>query len=72
LCGKGYGLPFLNRGLDYAEQALSTRSFRLSVAAFNERAVKVYQKAGFTIAQEVTNSRFRNKFYIMNHILPLK
>jgi RimJ/RimL family protein N-acetyltransferase len=65
LCGKGYGLPFLTRGLDYAEQTLSTRSFRLSVAAFNERAVKVYEKAGFSIEREVTNSYSKSKFYIM-------
>jgi RimJ/RimL family protein N-acetyltransferase len=65
LCGKGYGLPFLKRGLDYAEQALSAKSFRLSVAVFNERAVKVYEKAGFSIAREVINLHSKGKFYIM-------
>lgn len=65
LCGKGLGIVFLKLGLDYARECLGCRDFRLSVAAFNERAIKVYRKAGFCINREVTNSYFRNKFYIM-------
>ena len=65
LCGKGNGLAFFNNGLDYAQKTFHTNCFQLSVAVFNERAIKVYQKAGFTIAHEVTNSYFKNKFFIM-------
>lgn len=65
LCGGGNGLAFLNAGLDYARNHLGAKRFRLSVAAFNERAVKVYAKAGFITEREVTNDYFKNKFYIM-------
>ena len=65
LCGKGYGLPFFKIGLDYAKGHFQTKKFRLSVAAFNERAIKVYAKAGFEVEREVTNSYFKNKFIIM-------
>lgn len=65
LCGKGLGLRFLNRGLDYAEETYHTNRFRLSVAAFNERAVKVYERAGFQTVQEVTNAYFQNRFLVM-------
>ncbi len=65
LCGKGLGSSFLKLGLDYAREHLGCKRFRLSVAAFNERAVKVYRKAGFSIDREVTNSYFKNKFYVM-------
>lgn len=47
LCGQGLGLKFLNSGLDYARNNLSAKRFRLTVVTFNQRAIKVYQKAGF-------------------------
>lgn len=65
LCGKGLGLPFMEAGLAYAGGRYRTASFRLSVAAFNERAVKVYRRAGFVTECEVTNAYFGNLFYIM-------
>ena len=67
LCGKGFGLSFINLGLEYAEKFLQAKCFRLSVAAFNVRAIKVYTKIGFVIDCEVTNSYFKNKFYIMKY-----
>lgn len=47
LTGRGLGLPFLDAALRHAEQALGARSFTLAVAAFNERAITVYERAGF-------------------------
>lgn len=47
LCGKGLGFNFLCNGLDFARKKLSTQRFRLTVATFNKRAIKVYEKAGF-------------------------
>ncbi|MCL2421717.1 MAG: GNAT family N-acetyltransferase [Defluviitaleaceae bacterium] len=65
LCGKGYGLSFFIDGLKFAQKTFNTNDFRLSVATFNERAIKVYKKAGFYIEHEVTNSYYDNKFFIM-------
>ena len=65
LCGKKLGLMFLNKGLDYAQKSFNTECFRLSVAAFNKRAIRVYEQAGFITKYEVTNSYFKNKFLIM-------
>ena len=70
LCGKGFGTAFVNLGLAYAQTHPGIDKFRLSVAAFNERAVRVYQKAGFAIVHEVTNAYFKNKFYIMTNTPP--
>jgi ribosomal-protein-alanine N-acetyltransferase len=47
LCGRGSGLDFLNHGLGFARNELSAKGVRLTVAAFNERAIKVYKNAGF-------------------------
>ena len=67
-CGKGFGLFFLNEGMDYARRAFGTEHFRLSVAVFNERAIKVYKKAGFHTEREVTNSYSQKKFLVMKCI----
>lgn len=48
LCGKGYGYIFLKAGLNFAINTFSKNNFRLTVAQFNERAIKVYEKIGFT------------------------
>lgn len=47
LCGQGLGFDFFNSGLDFARNKLSAKVFRLTVATFNKRAIKVYQRLGF-------------------------
>lgn len=47
LCGKKMGLSFLKAGLDYAKELYNNDKFRLTVAVFNKRAIKLYEKAGF-------------------------
>jgi [ribosomal protein S18]-alanine N-acetyltransferase len=51
LTGRGLGLSVLRAGLTFAEEAFSPRGFRLAVAAFNERAIRVYERAGFRISR---------------------
>jgi len=47
--GKGYGLSLVEAGITFARQRFSPRVFRVRVAAFNERAAKVYRRAGFRV-----------------------
>jgi [ribosomal protein S18]-alanine N-acetyltransferase len=47
LTGRGLGLAFLEQGLAFARERFEPTGFRLSVAAFNERAIRVYERAGF-------------------------
>ncbi|MEA2524192.1 MAG: hypothetical protein QOF73_1419 [Thermomicrobiales bacterium] len=47
LTGRGLGLSFVCATLTLAREGLRPAGFRLSVAAFNERAIRVYERAGF-------------------------
>jgi ribosomal-protein-alanine N-acetyltransferase len=47
LTGRGLGAAFLDVGLRFAAERFGTRSFALAVAAFNRRAITVYERAGF-------------------------
>jgi RimJ/RimL family protein N-acetyltransferase len=48
LTGRGLGLAFVEAALHIGEERFQPPGFRLSVAAFNERAIRVYERAGFT------------------------
>ena len=47
LCGKGKGYNFFIQGLEFAQDKFSVKKFRLTVASFNKRAIKLYEKIGF-------------------------
>lgn len=47
LAGRGYGQSFIDQGLQFARKTFNPRSFQLSVALFNKRAIKVYERIGF-------------------------
>jgi ribosomal-protein-alanine N-acetyltransferase len=58
LTGKGLGIGYLLAGLEFARGRFSPDRFTLSVATFNERAILVYQRAGFrrnTVYRHNTN-----------------
>jgi [ribosomal protein S18]-alanine N-acetyltransferase len=47
LTGLGLGGDFLAVGLEFAAQNFAVRRHTLAVAAFNHRAITVYERAGF-------------------------
>jgi [ribosomal protein S18]-alanine N-acetyltransferase len=47
LTGRGLGLEFVLAGLEFARRRFQPRGFSLSVATFNERAIRLYERAGF-------------------------
>ena len=47
LTGRGLGEEFVHAGLRFAREVYSPPAFRLTVAAFNRRAIRVYERAGF-------------------------
>ena len=45
--GRGLGGEFFRRGLDFARTNYQPTQIVLNVAAFNERAIRVYERTGF-------------------------
>ena len=62
LTGKGEGLEFLKSGIEFAKSEFKPEKLTLSVATFNQRAIKVYRKIGFkktsTFMQDTNGSTF--------------
>ncbi len=51
--GKGLGCDFLSAALNFVMQSFAPVLFRLKVAVFNERAIRVYTKAGFQVVETI-------------------
>ena len=47
LVGRGLGLAFVRAGVEFGRERFRCRRVILNVASFNERAIKVYERAGF-------------------------
>ncbi|MCY0895037.1 MAG: GNAT family N-acetyltransferase [Alicyclobacillaceae bacterium] len=54
--GNGLGLEFVQAGLDFARDKFCPKQFRLAVATFNERAIKVYKRMGFKSSETFMNN----------------
>lgn len=55
LTGNGKGFSFLSSGLAFGQAEYSAGNFRLSVAGFNKRAIRLYENAGFEEAASFVN-----------------
>jgi ribosomal-protein-alanine N-acetyltransferase len=56
LTGRRLGVRYLLAGLEFARERFSPERFRMSVATFNERAIRVYERAGFRRGNEYMHS----------------
>lgn len=65
LCGHGLGSLFMQTGINYSKQNLQAKKLRLSVACFNHRAIKLYEKLGFRQIAQVSHQKTNKKFILM-------
>jgi len=56
LTGRGLGLEFFLAGLEFGRSRYEPRRVFLHVAAFNERARRVYERAGFRVVSSHTRT----------------
>ena len=55
LTGRGLGSEFVAAGLAFMQSRFPSQAIQLRVAAFNQRAIKVYQRAGFVEVERFLN-----------------
>ncbi len=70
LCGKGYGSRFVERCVEELHRLTKhTGRVLLRVAAWNQRAIRAYQQAGFsymeTIQDEIAYTNYMEDFWVM-------
>lgn len=65
LTGKGLGEEMLRRGLEFGFEQFESSRFRVTVAAFNQRALKVCRRVGFREGQRFRRQSDNEAFVIL-------
>ncbi|RCJ24051.1 hypothetical protein A6770_28815 [Nostoc minutum NIES-26] len=65
LTGQGKGQMYIADVLDFARSKFNHRVFRVTVAAFNERALRAWKKAGFQQVQAFLAQDDKEPFVIL-------
>jgi ribosomal-protein-alanine N-acetyltransferase len=65
LTGQGRGLTYVNAVLDFARRTFPPTAFRVTIAEFNKRALRVWQKAGFRPVQTFQREKDGRAFVVL-------
>jgi ribosomal-protein-alanine N-acetyltransferase len=65
LTGRGMGQVFIHTVLDFARQSFKEKVYRVTIAKFNLRAQRAWERAGFTIQDTFTRENSDMQFVIM-------
>ncbi len=68
--GKGVGLEFVEAGLEFAKSKYAVSAFRLRVATFNQRAIRVYEQAGFRPLRVFMHETNGGKYEFLEMVMP--
>lgn len=63
--GKGYGAEIIRKGIEFGSAELGIERFRVTVAAFNERAIKVCMRLGFEEDQRFRRPSDQEEFVVL-------
>ena len=56
ITGKGFGKEFVSSIIDFGREKYNLSYIDLTVAKFNKRAIRVYEKLGFKVIEEFVNT----------------
>lgn len=65
LVGKGRGIEFVKCVMNYTVEKFETSQLRVTIAAFNQRAQRVWKKAGFQIVERFQQEETDRSFVVM-------
>ncbi len=65
LTGQGHGLRYVKAVLDYGRRTFAPTAFRVTVAEFNKRALRVLKKAGFRAVQAFQKEQDGRVFVVL-------
>ncbi len=68
--GKGVGLEFVEAGLEFAKSKYAVSAFRLRVATFNQRAIRVYEQTGFRPVRVFMQETNGGKYEFLEMVMP--
>jgi [ribosomal protein S18]-alanine N-acetyltransferase len=65
LTGQGLGAAFMTAAIAFAQQRFAPVAFRVTVAAFNQRALRVCAKVGYRPVQQFENPHTGRPFIVL-------
>jgi len=65
LTGRGLGLMVMEAGIDFGQNLFAPRAFRVTVAGWNGRALRVCEKAGFQPVQHFARVHDGRPFVVL-------
>ncbi|MBG1240600.1 GNAT family N-acetyltransferase [Nostoc sp. NZL] len=65
LAGRGKGTEYANAVLEFADSLFNPKAFRVTIAAFNKRAIRVWQKLEFEYQQSFERENDGMQFIIL-------
>ncbi|MFQ4141063.1 GNAT family N-acetyltransferase [Chlorogloeopsis sp. ULAP02] len=71
LTGQGQGTQIIQAVIVFARQNFQASQLRVTIAAFNQRALRAWQKVGFEIVNEFVKASDRQRFLILNRDISL-
>lgn len=69
LTGQGHGILYISAVVELAQRTFSPKLLRFTVAQFNQRAQRVWEKAGFQQVEEFCKHQSRTIFVIMTRAI---
>lgn len=70
LTGRGYGSEYVNAVINFALSTYSPEQLRVTIAAFNRRALRVWEKASFQVVQKFKGGWEHIDFVILMKNMP--